>query len=360
MLSVFLLTRLAVGLLAWLADSLVPAHAYAFSGEPAPGNPLVNPWGRWDALWYLDVATRGYLDLPDGRSGLVFPPLYPLLVRGLAALFGDPWAAALAVSQAALLGALLLLHGLSRQLTGDAATARRAILYLCLFPSAFVLGAPYTESLFLLLTVGAFAAAERGRWEWASAAALLASATRVVGLLLVPSLLWLAARDRDWRAAGYVLLAPLGLLSFAAWQWSATGVATGFLTGQAGWGRGGDLFTGLASAAEALAHGTWAPGQLGLDLPLDLLALLLGLVGSAAAWRRLGGPYGFYCLLQVLVPVSTGSLMSESRFVLAAFPLFIVLGEQGARPWVDRAVLVAFPSLMAVALSIWAGWYFLL
>lgn len=346
----FLLTRAGLAAVAWAADAFLPAHPYMVSGDPGP-------WVRWDALWYLDLATRGYLDLQDGRSGFVFPPLYPLLVRGLAALVGSPLAAALLISNAALLGTLVLLA----RLLPDEESGVRAAWYLCLFPSAFVLSAPYTESLYLLLAVGAFAAAERRRWEWASAAALLASATRVVGVLLVPALLWLCWRDRDWRSAGLVLLAPLGLLSYVAWEWGATGDPTGFLAGQAGWGRGGGtLLTAVAGAWDAVLHGRYHPGQVVLDIPLNLLALVAGAAGSVAAWRRFGGPYGLYCLLAVLVPASTGSLMSLNRHLLAAFPLFMLLGVWGARPWVDRALTVGFSSFLAAMLAIWVGWYFIL
>ena len=46
---------------------------------------LINPWFRWDTGWYLKIAAVGY-DLKDGST--VFPPLYPLLIRWVAALVG--------------------------------------------------------------------------------------------------------------------------------------------------------------------------------------------------------------------------------------------------------------------------------
>ena len=51
--------------------------------------------------------------------------------------------------------------------------AERAVLLLLLFPTSFFLTAFYTEGLFLLLTVGAFLAARRGRWAVAGALATL-------------------------------------------------------------------------------------------------------------------------------------------------------------------------------------------
>ena len=56
---------------------------------------------------------------------------------------------------------------------------------LAFFPAAVFFGAPYSESLFLLLAVGAFYAARTGRWAWAGACAGLASGTRSAGLLLL-------------------------------------------------------------------------------------------------------------------------------------------------------------------------------
>ena len=62
--------------------------------------------------------------------------------------------------------------------------ARPALLLLAVFPAALFFGAPYAESLFLLLAVGAFYAARTDRWAWAGACAAGAAATRSAGVLL--------------------------------------------------------------------------------------------------------------------------------------------------------------------------------
>ena len=78
--------------------------------------------------------------------------------------------------------------------------ARRAVLYLALFPTALFLQAVYSESLFLFLSLAAFMLAERRRFGWAGVVVGLAVLTRPTGLALVPPLV-LLARRQSWRLA---------------------------------------------------------------------------------------------------------------------------------------------------------------
>src|ERR687894_1125891 len=167
----------------------------------ALADPVLAPLARWDSVWYLRIADSGYGDSPPRAA---FFPLYPLLVRAVATPLGGSegalLAAAFLVSLAAFVGALVLLHRLAELELGRR-LARPVLLLLALFPAAVFFGAPYAESLFLLLAVGAFYAARTGHWAWAGACAGLASATRSAGLvLLVPlAFLWWRAQGRRLR-----------------------------------------------------------------------------------------------------------------------------------------------------------------
>src|SRR5438034_11621705 len=72
---------------------------------------------------------------------------------------------------------------------------------------ALFLQAVYSESLFLLLVLGAFALAERNRFAGAGLVTGLAILTRAAGLALLPALAVLAWRHRDRLRA----LAGIGL-----------------------------------------------------------------------------------------------------------------------------------------------------
>ena len=110
-------------------------------------------------------------------------------------IFGGHYVTAgIAVSLAAALGGFVLLYRLAESRLG-AEGARRAVLYLALFPMTFFLQAVYSEALFLLFTVAAFLAAERGRFLGAGALTGLALLTRPAGFALLPALALLAWRS---------------------------------------------------------------------------------------------------------------------------------------------------------------------
>src|SRR3954470_10904987 len=126
---VFVLTRVAILAVAFFAAlSLGPAgqgglgerNAAKFD-VPALTHPLggfgdlaLSPLARWDAVWYLQIADSGYLDVHPRAA---FFPLYPLLARAGGELGGgSPGAvlvAAYVVSLLAFLGALYLLYRLT-------------------------------------------------------------------------------------------------------------------------------------------------------------------------------------------------------------------------------------------------------
>jgi hypothetical protein len=119
------------------------------NGEP----PWLALWQRWDALWYQKIATDWYA---LGDDTIHFEPLYPLLARIVAFVTGGSMVLAqLVVASLAFVVAAYLLQRLAAREVGEE-PARLALLLTALFPAGFFLLAPYTESLFLALTLGAF------------------------------------------------------------------------------------------------------------------------------------------------------------------------------------------------------------
>ena len=315
----------------------------------ALADPLLAPLARWDAVWYLRVAETGY---GESEARAAFFPLYPLLVRVLATPFGASPAALLvaayAVALGAFLGALTLLHRLVSLELGRP-LAHPTLLLLAVFPAALYFGAPYAESLFLLLSVGVFYAARTGRWAWAGACAAAAAATRNSGvLLMLPlALIWWSSRERRPRDGAWILLAPLGLAAFALYLGVAEGDALRFAHAHEAWYR--ELKGPLAGAWDGLVAAFDGVRQIASNQrevvyfdkaggdPIRVAAvnlilfssLVFGVVACVGVFRRLPPAYGAWVAVGLLLPLSEPvtpePLMSLPRFLAVLFPIFMWL-----------------------------------
>jgi hypothetical protein len=334
------------------SGGLARENAHKFD-EPALthalADPLLAPLARWDSVWYLRIADSGY---GDSAPRAAFFPLYPLLVRGVATVLGGSHGALLVaaylVSLAAFLGALTLLYRLTELELGRR-LARPTLLLLAVFPAAVFFGAPYSESLFLLLAVGAFYAARTGRWAWAGACAGLASATRSAGLLLLLplALIWWDSRPRRARDAAWLALAPVGIAAYAAWLGIAEGDPFRFLDVQDAWAReltvplagAWDGFVAAVDGVRQLASGSRSPVYFDKAAgdPFRIAAinvmlfatLVFAVVACVGVLRRLPLAYGAWVaaslVLPLTFPVTPQPLMSLPRFVAVLFPVFMWL-----------------------------------
>jgi hypothetical protein len=337
-------------------------------------------WARWDSVWFLRIAEHGY----DSASGAAaaFYPLYPGAVSLVGwGLFGHYVLAGILVSLAAAFGAFLLLHRVAEERLG-ADGARRAVLYLAVFPFAFFLQAVYSESLYLLLTLAAFVLAERRRFLAAGAVTGLALLTRPTAAALLPALALLAWRERDRiRALASLVVAPLLFAAYPLYLWSAEGDPWAFLHAQRLWSRHlspagplGGIWDGLRAGwagVEQLASGShthvyWSPVQDSdpirvATLNLEMLAfLVLFAVLTVIAWRRFGAPYGLFAAISLAIPLSVPSerwpLLSMPRFGLTIFPLFLALASIGGRPRAHTVIVAVSSLLLGVSVAQWALW----
>jgi hypothetical protein len=323
---------------------------------------LLGPWQRFDALHYTRIAAAGYTHPEDS----VFPPLYPLLMRILGELFGGTHAAHLAagifISNAALLGLLILLHQVGSDLLG-AEHASRLLVYFALFPTAFFLFAPYTESLFLLLTLASLWLAFRyDRFEWAGVLGLMAALTRLTGWVLVVPLayhFWRRHLGRgkwkiepaswSWRLVRWgtaVLLPGVGLLLFLLYRAWLGLPPLGSVYAEYWYQRtgipGADLLRALAGMA-GVGNGRTGEFTLWFDFFITLLLLATTFLAFfRRRWQPGWGLYAAMLLLFMLLPTSEFKpLYSFSRYALAFFPTFFLLTLAGRSPWANRLILYA-------------------
>jgi hypothetical protein len=369
-LRVFFISRVLVWLSAALAVNLLPTRIFQQQAHDVPGlsGPLGSTLGslaHWDGIWYLTIAHSGY----EGGSALsAFFPLYPVSVR-LAA--GDVRSgaallvAAYAVSALALVAALTLLHKLVELELGERFT--RPVLFLvALWPGSLFFSAPYSESLFLALSIGVFYSARTQRFALASALCAAATATRPTGVLLILPLAWMAWKGGRLR---WLVLAPLGAVAFSAGLAGAGLKPFAWFSVERGWGH---VFRGpVLGAWDAASAGAKGAGQLVSWAPVDhvvaaenalyLFFLVFAVVALVGIFRRLPPAYGIYTLVSLVAaisaPVGWQPLMSFGRLLAVVFPIpmWVALDLQDRR-LVRGFVYVASAALLACATAGFATW----
>ncbi len=384
-LALLLATRLAVGAAAYVGMTLLPDSA-----DPPPYHLRgVDIWwldafgSRWDTGFYVSIVEEGYKHEDVPFPSTPFFPLLPLLMRAVVGVgdllrleaLSDAVVAGLLTTNLALVGASLLFYRLVWEEWGEA-TAGRAVWYLLIFPTSFFGSAIYTESLFLLTAIGALYAARHQHWGVAALLGIAASLTRLVGVIVAPLLLleWWLGRSRaapaghaprstlaDWAGLGAALATPLGTLAYMAYLWRTFGDPIAFVTGSAAWGRVAQTpAETLARLFQTPAEGWWAAWQAGrvplndwVDLGLVLLFLFLGFVLLYQhRWSE-----GIFVWLGVMIPFSSGLLMSQRRYMWVLFPAFVLLARWGARPWVDRLLTALSLTLLALMTVLFANGY---
>jgi hypothetical protein len=373
---VYLAVRLGLFLLAAAAWGLTSEQQSSMpNGQPLPltsgWHNAITDWNKLDANWFLYIAQHGY-GSQDGTAA--FFPGYPMLVRVVGYLcLGHLLVAAYLVSNGALLAALVIFYRLTEQ-EYDLATARRAVLYLALFPTAVFLFGLYSESLFLLAAVGAFYLARRGRWWWAGLVGIAATLTRSMGVVVVLALaveaIQQTVEDRRAGPAGAAASrrpAATAALRLCASLLPLVGIAGYLLFWQLryhDWYRPISLqrtwwqrqFTlpwltlwhGLQMAART--------GQLGGQgwAAFDVVLVLVGLALAVWVAIRARPSYAVYACGSIIFFLCDSwperPLSSDPRFLVVLFPLAWALARLGRRPgWHEGVVAASAASLAVVA-----------
>lgn len=350
----FVATRLAIIVIAELAAVIVGQRGGTHVQEST--NLLLNVWGRWDAVHYLDIATQGYQG-----TDMAFFPLYPFLIRVLGAFTANHLIAGLLISNASFFFGLLFLYKLLEH-EYDRSVARRAIFYVSIFPSAVFFSAIYSESLFFMLTVASFYYMRSHRWWLAGVIGFFAAMTRVEGVLLVVpfAIEWYSQNKNDLKAGLRDLvpaaLMPLGLAVYMAYLWVLRGDPLYFSHVQIHWNRHlAPPWVSLSNAFDKIAHAT--QGQTVANQSLEIAFTFLMLAVLIGGWRQLRPSYIAYMALSILIPMSTSSLMSMPRFALVLFPMFAILARWGERPWVNTLIVAFSLPLLGLFTVLFADWY---
>ena len=321
---------------------------------------VFNNFNRWDAPHFQVIADVGYA----GYSlFLVFFPLYPWLIRFVNLLVGNFMISAYIVSFVCYLAGLCYIYHLVK-LDFKASTAKWAVILISIFPFSFFLGAPHTESLFILITAMTLYYIRTHRWLLAGLIGALAASTRMVGIILVAAAavefvmhynLFTMMKKGEWdkffklvdTKGLLILLMFVGTLMYFTINWAISGDPFMFMYFQRTNWHNGFLYFGETMRMqfsslhlfrdEYVVH----PSTLYLHGPNILaFAFCLWMIIYATI-KRYNAAYIVYAMGYTFVSFSMLWLLSGGRYAAALVPSFIFLADYVNKNPLRRVLVTA-------------------
>lgn len=337
---IFLAYQLMVAAFINLGQRLSPTTLNCRYSEGSLLNPVFL-WSRanFDGMHFLSIAKRGYTNYQEA-----FFPLYPLTIKMLTGIFaGRDLVVGILVSALSLWGALWFLYKLIL-LDYDEKIARRTIFYLLIFPASFFLSFVYSEAMFLFFAVSSFYFARKKKWLLSGIMAGFASATRIVGIFLLPALLleWYEQTNianKSFKSLFTkknlvtflpIFLSTVGLLIYMIYLKTTSGNPFAFFQAHQnfGVGRNTEKFIPLYQVI-------WRYSKMIMVTKIDPLfftvwfefmsMIFFSMMIFLSYLKKIQKSYLLFAILAFITPTLTGTLVSMPRIVLILFPCFLCL-----------------------------------
>lgn len=320
---------------------------------------FLETWNRWDAPHYIEIAQNGYGKWEsEGRHlFLVFFPLYPWMLR-IIHLFISNWEAACLVlsSLSYAAGCCFFYATLSEEYSKS--IAYKSIVLLSVFPFAFFFGAMMTESLFFCTISMGYYFIRKHNWLAVGLVGILCSLCRIQGVIIMGVAgveflitypffkMYREKRLKEFFHAVFtkgifLLLAPVGNLIYLYINYRVEGNPFQFTVYQSEhWYHKTTYFTDCISEILSNIRNPETTNTLLMCIWLpELICFLLAVILLIYGLKRHPLKYTAFLLVYTLINYSVTFLISGSRYMNCAFPLFIISGEILDRhpkwyPWV--------------------------
>lgn len=308
-------------------------------------------FANFDGVHYIRIAQDGY----EQKFTQAFFPLYPILIKLFSYItFGNLLLSSLVVSNVSFLAGLILFYRMICDIY-DHKIAMWSVTFLLAFPTSFYFGSTYSESLFFFLIVSYFYLIYRKRVILASLLGAFASATRLIGVFLV---LTIKPKLKISNILPLTII-PLGILSYMLYLTLVFKKPFYFISAQ-------QVFGQERSVQEIvlLPQVVWryikimvtVQGVPLLNSIFELSSTIFVLVLLFFAYKKVKGEWLIFSLAAVLIPTLSGTLASMPRYILMAFPMYIVLA-QIKNTWTKTIILSIFFILLVVLTALFTRGY---
>lgn len=292
---------------------------------------LLYPWANFDGVYYLIIASGGY-SVDNAGFFPLFPNLIKIFSLNSAAFSYQQFFIAFILCSIFSFVCLVFFEKLVK-IDYKKEVSFQSILFLLLLPVSFFLTTIYSESLFFLLLILSFYFARKGNWLLSSIAALLLTATRFVGIAIIPALLFeffVQNKTLLNKKILFLFLTPLGLITYTLFNFYQWGRPLQFIVAQGTLhnNRSVDnivlfpqtIFRYFKILTSVSVSFEWWVALLELSTFIFVSVMLY------IAWRKkVRISYLIFSVIAFLIPVSSGTFSGLPRYSLVLFPIFIAL-----------------------------------
>ncbi len=366
--------RIALHTITIASDSVLlyqPSFPYSNDLLKSSGLPKsIYSFANFDGVHYLTIVKRGYVGTALIQA---FFPLYPVLILVFSFNIISPILVGQLLSLCFLGLFLFILHKLAIT-DGYTIDFKLVCVAVLLFPTSLYFAAVYAESLFLFLVVSSFLFARKKRWLLAVIFAGLASATKVVGIALVPALfIELLLQEKIISKAQFTIaglkkvlikmyekkekllllvLSSSGLIIYMGYLHFTFSDPLYFFHVQSEFGAGRQ--ESIVVLPQVIYRQirillTYRPFDWKyFSYFQDLLLFVATTTVLVMSRNKVRASYLVFSLLAVLIPTLTGSFSSIPRYVLACFPVFIYLSLQLSKKKIWPIIWLAISGILLV------------
>ncbi len=291
------------------------------------------PWLNFDGRNYLEIVLNGYESKSQINDLKAFFPLYPLLIKTFKSC--NPIIVGIAISLVSFLFSLFIFDKIMNQDKISKDRRWKALLLIILFPTSYYFFAFYTESLFLLFTLLFFYYVNKRKFLFASIFISLASVTRIVGLTLIPVILWEAYKEyRNTKKIPWsISVSFVGFVFYSVYMKLTTGNALSMVGKHKEWGRQINIFGIFIALKDGLLKLIFK-SQLSQSNMLiysieviEFVCALFLLILLIVSFRKLKFSYWLYIFFSSMFMFSSSVLISIPRLILPMFPIFIFISK---------------------------------
>lgn len=326
------------------------------------------PFANFDGIHYLTIAGNGY------TNNFGFFPLYPMAIKALSILFlaSNPFDltyffSGFLISNITFFLSLIIFYKLLL-LDYKEKQTKQILLSVLVFPTSFFFGSLYSESLFLLFLFLSFYFARKKQWVLASICGFGLTLTRLVGIFIFPILLYEYFRvskeplSKFFKSGLWTI--PSGLIGYSIYNYISQKDFFYFIHAH------GNLFNNrtvdsivlfpqtIYRYIKILILNSRAEFEWWIAL-VELGSFVFAIFALYFAWKKkVRLSYILFSAFAVLIPASSGTFSALPRYILAAFPIFIVLGISSNK-WIRTLYFGVSIALLFALLFFFSKGYFI-